>query len=153
MLKLPCRIVSVIDSDLPGDIKAFLEDDVGHPLARFAQSLAAPGQEVASKVVMGDPHQAIIDQAEAEDADLIVLGLHRPRPFLDGLHGTTMVRIVRSSPKPVLLVNDPPDHDYTWVLLPVSFSPACAAAMRIAQVVALSAEMRAFHAVQSRSGA
>ncbi|MCZ0963407.1 universal stress protein [Paracoccus sp. EF6] len=147
MLKLPCRIVSVIDSDLPDDMQTFLKNDVEQRLSRFAQSLTAPGQEVSCKVLSGDPHEAIVDQAETDDAGLVVLGLHRPRPFRDMVQGTTMVRIVRASPRPVLLVNDTADHDYTRVLLPVSFSPACAAAMRIAGMVAPGARIQSFHAV------
>lgn len=146
-LKLPCHIISVIDNDLPGDMLANLQKDVEHRLKRFAESLVAPGQKVTSAAIAGDPHQAILEQAEAHDAALLVLGLHRARPFLDLIRETTMVRIVRGSLRPVLLVNDPADHEYARVLVPVSFSPGCAAALRMATTVAPGAELRSFHAV------
>jgi nucleotide-binding universal stress UspA family protein len=58
-----------------------------------------------------------------------------------------MVQIVRASRRPVLLVKDLPHQDYAKVLVPVSFSPACAAALRAARAIAPKAEMRSFHAV------
>ena len=146
-LRLPCRIVSVVDDDLPDDILADRVRDVSQRLERFAASLAAPGQEVTSAVVPGDPHQAILEQAEAHDAALIVLGLHRSRPFLDLFRETTMVRVVRGSLRPVLLVHDQAVQDYARVLVPVSFSPSCAAALRMADTVAPGADLRSFHAV------
>lgn len=146
-LRLPCHIVSVVDDDMPEDILADRVRDVSHRLERFAASLAAPGQVVTSAVVPGDPHQAILEQAEALDARLIVLGLHRSRPFLDLFRETTLVRVVRGSRRPVLLVNEPVAQDYARVLVPVSFSPSCAAALRMAGVVAEGAHIRSFHAV------
>ena len=147
-LQVPCRIVSVVDNDLPGDMLAERMKEVAHRLNRFTESLAAvPGQMVTSTVVAGDPHQAILAQAEAHDATMLVLGLHRSRPFLDLFRDTTMVRIVRGSLRPVLLVNDPVDHDYARVLVPVSFSPSCAAALQMARTIAPGAELRSFHAV------
>jgi len=146
-LRLPCHIVSVIDNDMPGDMLANLRQGVELRLKRFVENLVAPGQRVTSAAVAGDPHQAILEQAEAHDAALLVLGLHRARPFLDLFRETTMVRIVRGSLRPVLLVNDPADHEYARVLVPVSFSPSCAAALRMAATVAPGAELRSFHAV------
>jgi nucleotide-binding universal stress UspA family protein len=145
-LKLPCRIVSVVDNDMPDDMLADRVKDVTQRLDRFIGSLAVPDQEVTSSVVAGDPHQAILDQAEAHDATLLVLGLHRSRPFVDLFRNTTIERIVRGSLRPVLLVNDPVDHDYARILVPVSFSPSCAAALRMAGAIAPDAELRSFHA-------
>lgn len=147
LLGLPCRIVSVIDSDLPPDLRSAMAKDAEERLDAMAQDTAASGQDVTCAVLTGDPHKAIVDHAEAQGAGLIVLGLHRPRPFMDLILGTTMTRIVRSSRTPVLLVSDPADRDYEQVLVPVSFSPACAAALRIAGTMAPQARMRAFHAV------
>lgn len=146
-LNLPCRIVSVVDNDIPDDMLADLVKGVTQRLERFIGSLAVPGQVVTCSVVAGDPHQAILDQAEAHDAALLVLGLHRSRPFVDLFRESTMVRIVRGSLRPVLLVNDPVDHDYARILVPVSFSPSCAAALRAVGTIAPDAELRSFHAV------
>lgn len=146
-LGLPCHVLSVIDDDLPGDLLTSLLKDVETRLTQFVNGVAAPGQRVTSGVMAGDPQEVLLAQAEALDAGLVVLGLHRRRPLLDLVRDSTMVRIVRTSRRPVLLVKDIPNHDYARVLVPVSFSPACAAAMRMAKAIAPSAEMRSFHAV------
>ena len=96
-LDVPCRIVWIVDNDLPGDVMADRMNEVAHRLTRFTENLAVPGQMVTSTVLAGDPDeaildQAILDQAEAHDATLVVLGLHRSRPFLDLFRDTTMVR-------------------------------------------------------------
>lgn len=149
MLKLPCHVISVVDDDLPGDIVARHQKDVAARLVRFVKSLAAPDQAVTTAAPAGDPLSVIFEQTEALDAGLVVLGLHRLRPFLDRVRDTTMERLVRNSLRPVLLVSDHADHDYARALVPVSFSPACAAAMRIAKTIAPCAELRSFHAVMT----
>lgn len=82
-LKLPCRIVAVVDNDVPDDMLADRVKDVTWRLDRMIASRALPGQVVTRSVVAGDPHQAILDLAKAHDATLLVLGLHRSRPFVD----------------------------------------------------------------------
>jgi nucleotide-binding universal stress UspA family protein len=146
-LGLPCHVLSVIDDDLPADMLATLLKDVEARLAQFVRSVAAPGQIVTSAAVAGDPQEVLLGLAEELDAGLVVLGLHRKRPLLDMVRDSTMVRIVRASRRPVLLVKDLPHQDYAKVLVPVSFSPACAAALRAARAIAPKAEMRSFHAV------
>lgn len=146
-LGLPCHVLAVIDDDLPGDLLASLTKDVEMRLAGFVQSTAAPGQRVTTAVMAGDPQEVLLRQAEAMDAGLVVLGLHRRRPLLDLVRDSTMVRIVRASLRPVLLVKDLPNTDYARVLVPVSFSPACAAALRVARDIAPKADLRSFHAV------
>lgn len=146
-LGLPCHVLSVIDDDLPVDMLTTLLKDVDARLAQFVKSLAAPGQVVTSAAVAGDPQEVLLGLAEELDAGLVVLGLHRRRPLVDLVRDSTMVRIVRASRRPVLLVKDLPNQDYAKVLVPVSFSPACAAALRTARTIAPKAEMRSFHAV------
>lgn len=146
-LKLPCRIVSVVDNDLPDDLIEERVTGVAQRLNRLVESLAKAGRKVTSAVITGDPDQAILEQAEAHDASLLVVGLHRARPILDLFRDTTMVRIVRGSLRPVLLVKDRADDDYARALVPVSFSPSCAAALRMARTIAPGAELRSYHAV------
>lgn len=146
-LGVPCHVLSVVDDDLPGDMLASLLKGVETRLAQFVKTASEPGQHVTSAAVAGDPQEILLCMAETLDAGLVVLGLHRRRPLLDLVRDSTMVRIVRASRRPVLLVKDLPVNDQARVLIPVSFSPACAAAMRIAQEIAPRAEVRSFHAV------
>ncbi len=147
VLNLPCHIISVIDDDLPSDLLATRKAEVAARLMRFVDSASAPGQDVTFDVIAGDVHAAVQAEAEARDAALLVLGLHRSRPLLDLIRETTMVRIVRATQRPVLLVRNPADHDYARVLAPVCFSPSCASALLAVRAIAPRAELRSFHAV------
>lgn len=141
-----CHALFVADDSLPEDIAEPFRAQAEARLRRFLD--AAPGGGTAhATALLGDPVATITDHASAIGADLVVLGLHRPRPFLDALRETTMERLVRLLPQPVLLVRDPADHDYRSVLAPVSLSPACASALRAARAVAPDARLRAFHAI------
>jgi nucleotide-binding universal stress UspA family protein len=56
-------------------------------------------------VRQGRPHRVIRQVAAEVEADLVVLGGHRPRRPFDGLLGSTGERVVRTSRVPCLLVN------------------------------------------------
>lgn len=142
-----CHVLHVIDRDLPGELAVRWREDAGTQLARFLSALDSDGVALSHEVCIGDPLQAIPETAVERGADLVVLGLHRPRAFLDRLRETTMERVVRLLRAPVLLVRNPAGHDYETVLAPVSFSPACTAACRAARALAPSAEIHAFHAI------
>lgn len=147
VMNLPCRIISVIDNDLPSDLRAKHSAEVATRLSRYLDEVSVPGQDVTCEVIQGDVHVAVLAEAEARETALLVLGLHRARPLLDLIRDTTMVRIVRGTRRPVLLVRDPADHDYARALVPVSFSPSCARALQAVRAIAPSAELRSFHAV------
>ncbi len=146
-LDATCHILTVIDDALPGDLAERLRRD---SLSRLKDYVAAcqpqPGKiEIRSEI--GDPLSAIPQYAEDLDAALVLLGQHRPRPILDILRETTMERLVRLLRRPVLLVRQLPVTEYRRVLAPVNFSPACAAALRAARMVAPTAEFRPIHGI------
>ncbi|MEJ2640300.1 MAG: universal stress protein [Desulfosarcinaceae bacterium] len=58
-------------------------------------------------VVKGVPALEILNQAEAGDADMIVIGTHGYGVFKDALMGGTARRVVRRSPVPVMVVRLP----------------------------------------------
>ncbi len=95
----------------------------------------------------GEPASAILAAAEAAEADLLVLGLHRRRPLADLVSATTMERIVRNSLRPVLLAAEPAETPYASVLAGLDLSPAAAAAVRTARAIAPGADLATFHAV------
>lgn len=142
-----CHVLHVVDDDLPGDLAVRWREDAGTELARLISGLDTDGVEVSREVRIGDPLKVIPEAAFERAADLVVLGLHRPRAFLDRLRETTMERVVRLLRAPVLLVRSPAAHDYRSVLAPVSFSPACTAASRAVRALAPEATIHAFHAI------
>lgn len=139
-------LATVVDDSLPAEIGQRLAGDLRERLAGLAASLA-DGVEHEVRVVSGDPAAAIAELAGEVDAKLLILGVHRPRPLLDAVRDTTMQRIVRLGPCPVLMVRDRADQDYRTVLAAIDFSPASAAAMRAAAAVAPGARIRAVHAL------
>ncbi|MBD3677743.1 MAG: universal stress protein [Rhodobacteraceae bacterium] len=141
-------VASIVDQDLPDDLREGFAADIRARLERFAASIdARRGVAHEIQVEPGDPSADIPRLAAEAEADLIILGRHRDRPFMDLIRETTMERIVRFSPVPVLLVREPSDHPYKKVLLAVDFSPASAEAARLTERLLPKAQISGFHAV------
>ncbi len=138
-------VLSVVDKDLPQAIVASLIETSKAELSQFMDSISAPSVEI--RVEAGDVQTAIHGVADELDADLIVLGVHRARPFLDMVSGTTMTRLVKGTRRPVLLVRNPVTHDYKQMLSGLDFSPACLAALTFASRLVPEAQITCFHAV------
>lgn len=140
------HVLHVVDEALPGELAKLWRREAE---AHLARTVAAWGGDdgVTTRVEIGDPLAIIAREARRLEADLVVFGLHRPRPFLDALRETTVERMVRLIDRPALLVRETADHDYARVLAPVSFSAACATALSAARALAPEAEIAAVHAV------
>jgi len=80
------------------DAPALLEAAVGR-----LQS-ASPGVSVSSKVLEGDPAEAIVDEAQRLHADEIFLGSHGHGPIWRGLMGSVAQRVVAHAPCSVQVV-------------------------------------------------
>ena len=145
-----CHVVSVTDDALPMELANQLSEGVH---AHIQKALDGRDNTVKTEVTIlrGDVAEMLIRFAMLHDADLIVLGLHRRRMFLDTLRETTMTRIVAASSTPVLLVTNEASTDYARALVPVSFSPSCAGAILSAIKVAPNAKVSGFHALQGLS--
>ena len=143
-LNAECRVISIVDDALPDDLAAELRDATERRLRAMLEE-AQGTTTVVVDVGVGDVAPGILELSEG--ADLLVLGLHRPRAFLDGLRETTLERIVSFTKTPVLLVRNPAKFDYRKVLTAVSFSPSCASAVAAACRVAPGSAMTAFHAL------
>ena len=114
-------------------------------VAQFAASRKqADKVSYETRAELGHPVRSVPEAAA--DADLLVLGLHRPRPFVDLFAPSTLEAIIRSARTSVLVVRDAADHDYQRILTAVDFSPACTAAITAAKALAPSADIMAFHA-------
>lgn len=145
-LGLQTTLVSVVDSALPKDIAAKLQADITESLQNTVATHGDP-TTTQIEVPIGDVVVEIGRLAKKTSADLIVLGLHRKRSFMEGLRQTTMERIVALSSGSVLLVTEPAENTYKSVLIPISYSPACSNAVKVAHKVAPTAEFTSFHAL------
>jgi nucleotide-binding universal stress UspA family protein len=76
-------------------------------LSAFAEALRHAGTNVSAKVLRGTPHEAIATAAEAEGADLIVMGTHGRTGLSHLLLGSVAERVVRTSKTPVMTVRTP----------------------------------------------
>ncbi|MBC7139089.1 MAG: universal stress protein [Defluviimonas sp.] len=142
-------LTSVVDDTLPDDIAQRLSAEIAARLERMAAAIAATTPGTPSyrvDVRIADPAQAIAGLAAETGAALLMLGLHRLGGF-DLMRDTTMQRVARMSPCPVLLVREPVDGPYRNVVAAIDFSPAAAAAVRMAAQIAPDARIRPVHAM------
>ncbi len=139
-----CHVVTVVDSQLPEDLTNTLVAQSEDTLKTQVRDLEG---DAKIQVKVGDPLSEISQHAHDIHADLLVLGVHRPRKFLDFIRETTMERLVKFSDIPVLLVKTLPNADYHTVLAPTAFSPACANALKTSQHIVPNAEVEMLHAV------
>lgn len=138
-------VLCVVDADLPQTMAANMKAGAEAELQRLCASVSDYPASLC--VEIGDPKTQIHAHADACDADLIVLGVHRQRFFADMFSGTTMERLVRSSRRPVLLVRDPVYGPYQRPVCGLDLSPSCVAAAQACAALAPQAEITAFHAV------
>ena len=62
-------------------------------------------------VVRGNPVEEILKYSEETNCDLIVMGTHGQGTLADAMMGSTARRVLRRSPKPVLVVRLPEEDD------------------------------------------
>lgn len=92
---------------LPGE---WLEAEIAtrdRDLASKQREVEALGLAVRRKVTMGAPAATILAEAEAERADLIVMGTHGRRGLPHVLLGSVAEAVIRRAPCPVLAVQAP----------------------------------------------
>ena len=88
------------------------------------------GLQPRAQVVEGDPFDGILRAAASTGADLIVMGAHRKQLLRDILVGTTIERVIRMGPSPVLMVNKEVDQPYRTALAAVDLSEPSVNAIR-----------------------
>ena len=136
----------VLDDAIPDDVLRQMQIKTSAHLERFVKSVA---QDVEHTILdcVGDPTSTILEMIEDQDPDLVVMGTHRERPFLDTLRETTVQRIVRLSDYPTLVVVDAADHDYETVLAATDFSPAATHALNLGHSLAPKSVMTPVNAL------
>ncbi|MCL2345984.1 MAG: universal stress protein [Desulfobulbus sp.] len=130
-------------------ISVTLGNDASRQLQAIAGELARIGQVAADyRVIFGKPVDALYEQAEASDADLLVVG-SRGEDFLRQLTiGSTAMRLLRKTQRPTLVVKRPVAGPYRRALVAMDFSPAALAALRLARRIAPGAEIVLLHVVE-----
>jgi universal stress protein E len=88
-------------------------------------------------VTTGEAFDGILRMAKSSSADLIVMGTHRKQLLHDIFTGTTIERVIRTGPYPVLMVNTEAAHPYRYVIAAVDMSEPSAHAIRTANGLGL----------------
>jgi nucleotide-binding universal stress UspA family protein len=145
-LSLPLEAQLVLDDALPEELLAPVHDKARSQLDAIC-ARNANGVPYTVNVQTGDPTEELLRAVAPEASTLLVMGPHRPRPFLDGLRETTMQRVVRRTQAPVLLAMIPVTGEYTTQLSLVDYGPASCAALQLGASLSPTAEITAAHAV------
>lgn len=89
------------------DVMELVEASAERPTAAALDRAEAAGVEAVEAIRHGVPSQRIGEYADAEDADLIVMGTHGRTGVAHVLLGSVAERVVRTADTPVLTV--PPE--------------------------------------------
>ncbi len=109
-------VVSVIDPRelrLPGGAFRMRVDQVRERREAVAQRLVQRGRSVGVAVTFlvwtGEPGESIVEAAESEDADIVLVGAHSRGALGRLLMGSVSEHVARHAPCPVLIVRAVPD--------------------------------------------
>jgi nucleotide-binding universal stress UspA family protein len=131
-------------------VKAALNGDAHTRLEQLIRDPAIHcGVTARTCVAEGNPLATIATEADALDADLVVLGARGESFLRHAMLGSTAARLLRKSARrPVLVVKQPPHEDYRRVLVAVDFSPVSLQAIRTARLLAPAADLALLHAFE-----
>ena len=133
-------LVHVVDNDQPLRMVRAEQREAGALIGDQVRSLRTVDRlDCASRVVLGDPFEAINHAASDLNADLIVIGPHRRQVLKDVFVGTTAERVIRESTHPVLMANGVPAAAYRHILIAVDFSACSADAVHAVKALGLAA--------------
>jgi nucleotide-binding universal stress UspA family protein len=97
-----------VEGYVPPSLSATFMDDLERQattdLAQLVPEAESAGVEVARVVAVGSPYRKIIDMAEAEQVDLIVMATAGRTGFSRLVMGSIAERVVRSASCPVLTI-------------------------------------------------
>jgi nucleotide-binding universal stress UspA family protein len=131
-------VLHVVDDDQPSTL---LEMESREAERILAEQIAAmpelQGVQARPMVVPGDPFDGILKTAAAIGAGLIVMGSHRKQLLRDIFIGTTVERVIRTGPSPVLMVQHEAQRRYEKIVAPVDMSEQSASALRVGQAAGL----------------
>ncbi|MGQ7246421.1 universal stress protein [Halomonas sp. V046] len=135
---LPHRVLRDLEGAVVADIQSIMTD------LREDYALDEPAHLI--QTVTGPAYTEIIREAHERSADMIILGTHRKRGHPDLVGGTTLARVLRSAPCPVLTVSQPPSSDWHDILVPVDFSLTCRRTLREALIRFPESRLTLLHA-------
>ncbi len=124
-------------------------DQAHHALDRSLTRFAPPGSDLI--LLEGKPSEVVLQQVQELGCDLLVLGAHHQRH--DFFSGTSLDRIARQCPVPLLLVARNEFQPYQRALAAIDFSLcACSALGQAYRLLPPGAELHALHVFEPDKG-
>ncbi|NCP11054.1 MAG: universal stress protein [Sphingomonadales bacterium] len=102
--------------------------------------------ELAVEIASGDRATEIARTAENGDAGLVVVGGHGAMRMRDGLFGTTVERLIRTTERGVLVVRNDPARPYRRLVAAIGGAEAVDETLALAESIASIHEVLAVHA-------
>lgn len=134
-------VLHVVDDDQPQDLIQIESREAERILVGQIGGMAElSGVQCRPMVVTGDPFDGILRSAASIGADLIVMGAHRKQLLRDIFVGTTIERVIRTGPYPVLMVNNDPQGPYRNAVAAIDISEPSANAVQTAKSAGLADE-------------
>lgn len=112
----PASLYELVTAPDPATLDEVSEGAGQHVLAPALQAARAAGVEPVVEIGRGDPARTLIEIAEHQGCDLVVMGAHGHGAVRSALMGSVSLELVRLCPVPVMLVKHPePDDTATQV--------------------------------------
>ncbi|WP_148252500.1 universal stress protein [Aidingimonas lacisalsi] len=127
-------VIHVLDPHLPRialrDLEQAVVTEMTAMMTDIREDYALAAPPCLIQTVAGTPYAEIIREAHERNADMIVLGAHRKRGQPDLVAGTTLARVLRGAPCPILSVSHLATQDWNEILVPIDFSLTCRHTLR-----------------------
>jgi nucleotide-binding universal stress UspA family protein len=94
-----------------GDLGEGVESAAAEATGAVADAGREAGVEVVEETRVGRPHEAVADYAEEAEVDLVVMGSHGRAGVERALLGSVTERVLRSTHRPVLVVDEAGERD------------------------------------------
>jgi universal stress protein E len=133
---LPAELNIVHAVSATGSQGATLEQRVWRAEARLRADSAAHPCRPRTRVRVGNPARRIVEAAREMNADLVVLGASSATSA-NAFRQSVADRVLAEARKPVLVVPRPPQGEYRRVMMALDISTESAAALRLAEDLAL----------------
>jgi universal stress protein E len=131
-------LLHVVDEDQPKDLVDIESREAERILAEQIGAIdELRGAKCRPMVITGNPFDGILISARMIGADLIVMGAHRKQLLRDIFVGTTVERVIRTGPYPVLMVNNEAVGPYRSAIAAVDASEPSANAIRVGKSLGL----------------
>lgn len=131
-------LVHVVDDDQPESLVDLERREANNFLNEQIGSVAElQGVRCSAVVATGEAFDGVLHTAKDVSADLIVMGTHRKQLLRDTFVGTTIERVIRTGPYPVLMVNSEVRHSYGHVLAAVDLSEPSVHAIKTGDALGL----------------